>query len=174
MLAKGIINKGNIAFGTSGAITKADEPAILNSSAEVDTQSLQNSQELTLAEVSQTAVDNYIKRYTVIYPSDLLKNKRISIYEHYSADHYVYPHIFCALGAEVISHGRSDTFVPIDTEAAASSDIDQAKAWTKELNLNAIFSTDGDWPLLSDESDEYQRGDILCLHAVNNLNIEAL
>ena len=163
-------------YRPDGEITKADEHAILNSSAEIDTQSLQNSQELTLPKVSQTAVDNYIKRYTDIYPSDLLKNKRIGIYEHSSAGRDVYSHIFGALGADVISLGRSDTFVPIDTEAVAQSDIDQAKAWTKELNLDAVFSTDGDGdrPLLSDETGEYLRGDILCLLAAKNLKIEAL
>lgn len=163
-------------YRPDGEITKADEQAILNSSAEVNTQSLQDSQELTLPNVSQTAVDNYIKRYTDVYPSDLLKNKRIGIYEHSSAGRDVYPQIFSALGAEVISLGRSDTFVPIDTEAVAQSDIDQAKAWAKELNLDAVFSTDGDGdrPLLSDKSGEYLRGDILCLLAAKNLNIEAL
>ena len=163
-------------YRPDGEITKADEQAILNSCAEVNAQSLQNSQELTLPEVSQTAVDNYIKRYTDIYPSYLLKNKRIGIYEHSSAGRDVYPHIFGALGAEVVSLGRSDTFVPIDTEAVAQSDIDQAKAWTKELNLDAVFSTDGDGdrPLLSDETGEYLRGDILCLLAAKNLHIEAL
>ena len=163
-------------YRPDGEITKVDERAILNSNAEVDTQSLQSTDELALPEVSQTAIDNYIKRYTDIYPSNLLKNKRIGIYEHSSAGRDVYPHIFSALGAEVISLGRSDTFVPIDTEAVAQSDIDQAKAWTKEFNLDVIFSTDGDGdrPLLSDESGEYLRGDILCLLAAKNLKIEAL
>lgn len=163
-------------YRPDGEITKADEQAILNSNAEVNTQSLQNGQEHVLPEVSAIAVDNYIKRYTDIYPSNLLKNKRIGIYEHSSAGRDVYSHIFGALGAEVISLGRSDTFVPIDTEAAAQSDIEQAKAWTKELNLDAVFSTDGDGdrPLLSDEAGEYLRGDILCLLAAKNLNIEAL
>ena len=149
-------------YRPDGEITKADEQVILNSTAELPHQ-LALTDSIDLPEVSSLAVDNYIKRYTDIYPSDLLKNKCIGIYEHSSAGRDVYPHIFGALGAEVISLGRSDTFVPIDTEAVAQSDIEQAKAWTKELNLDAVFSTDGDGdrPLLSDETGEYLRGDII-------------
>jgi phosphomannomutase len=55
----------------------------------------------------------------------------------------LYAELFRSLGANVISLGRSDEFVPIDTEAVA--DID------KEYGFDTIFSTDGDRPLIADD-----------------------
>ena len=84
--------------------------------------------------------------------------------------------MFTQLGAEVISIGRSDEFVPIDTEAVAEEDKVKARKWASELNLDAIFSTDGDGdrPLVADEQGEWLRGDILGLLCAKALRIEAL
>ena len=168
-------NRNGIKFyRPNGEITKVDEQVILSSSADVIP--IENSNTLSLPEVNPLAVDNYIIRYTSIYPSDLLEGKRIGIYEHSSAGRDVYYRVFKALGATTIRLGRSDTFVPIDTEAVAKDDIEQAKVWQQEYNLDSLFSTDGDGdrPLLSDETGQYLRGDILCLLAAQALNIEAL
>ncbi len=71
---------------------------------------------------------------------------------------------------------RSDEFVPIDTEAVSEADKQKAKVWSKEFNLDFIFSTDGDGdrPLVADENGEWLRGDILGLLCANAMNIEAL
>lgn len=100
----------------------------------------------------------------------------MGIYEHSSAGRDLYAPLFRALGAEVISFGRSDEFVPIDTEAVSDEDRARAKSWSAEFNLDAIFSTDGDGdrPLVSDENGEWLRGDILGLLAAAELNINAL
>ncbi len=158
-------------YRADGEISKADEQAILN--ADIDVPELEL---IALPEASIRAAQAYLERYTSLFAKDLLSGKRIGIYEHSSAGRDLYAKLYSDLGAEVISLGRSDEFVPIDTEAVALSDIEMAQAWQKEYNLDAIFSTDGDGdrPLLSDETGTYLRGDILCLLAAKALNIEAL
>jgi phosphomannomutase len=63
--------------------------------------------------------------------------------------------------------GRTNEFVPIDTEAVRPEDVIQASNWAKEYAFDAIFSTDGDAdrPLIGDELGQWMRGDmvgILC------------
>jgi phosphomannomutase len=158
-------------YRPDGEISKADELAILD----VDT-TLTKIDAQSLPVASDRAAKAYVKRYLDLYNRDLLAGKRIGLYEHSSAGRDLYASLFEQLGAIVISLGRSDSFVPIDTEAVEQSDIDMAKAWQKEHMLDALFSTDGDGdrPLLSDENGTYLRGDILCLLAAKALNIEAL
>lgn len=159
-------------YRPDGEISKADEQAILT--ADVEVPILQFSD--LLPDVSSKAAKAYIQRNVSLFSNDLLAGKKIGIYEHSSAGRDLYADIFTQLGAEVISLGRSDQFVPIDTEAVAQSDIQQAQQWQKEFNLNAVFSTDGDGdrPLLSDETGTYLRGDILCLLAAQYLQIDGL
>ena len=126
-------------YGSDGEITKSDEVAILN--ADVEFNSLVNLPPLIYRDEAKSL---YIKRNIDVFPSDLLVGKRIGIYEHSSAGRDIYCDIFESLGAEVIALGRSDEFVPIDTEAVSFEDKQLARAWVKEYKLNALFSTDGD------------------------------
>ncbi|ECF0056067.1 phosphomannomutase CpsG, partial [Salmonella enterica subsp. enterica serovar Coeln] len=146
-------------YRPDGEITKHDEAAILSVE---DTCSHLELKELI---VSEMAAVNYISRYTSLFSTPFLKNKRIGIYEHSSAGRDLYKPLFIALGAEVVSLGRSDNFVPIDTEAVSKEDREKARSWAKEFDLDAIFSTDGDGdrPLIADEAGEWLRGDILGL-----------
>jgi phosphomannomutase len=158
-------------YRPDGEITKADEIAILEAEGVLPELFIKE-----LPKVSNKAAIKYVSRYLDLYSDDLLAGKRIGIYEHSSAGRDLYAGLFEKLGAKVISLGRSDNFVPIDTEAVSQSDIDIAIAWQKKFELDAIFSTDGDGdrPLLSDETGNYLRGDILCLLAAKSLGIEAL
>lgn len=158
-------------YRPDGEITKADEIAILNAEVEFTPPEV-----LPELNVDTKASAQYIERYTSLFESDLLKGKRIGIYEHSSAGRDLYSDIFSKLGAEVISIGRSDQFVPIDTEAVSDEDKAKAKIWSKEFELDFIFSTDGDGdrPLVADENGEWLRGDILGLLSAQAMNIEAL
>ncbi|QYJ79935.1 phosphomannomutase [Shewanella acanthi] len=158
-------------YRPDGEISKEDELAILAACVELPSVELS-----PLPSVQTKAVDSYLARYLNIFKTDLLKGKRIGIYEHSSAGRDLYAKLFEKLGAAVVTLGRSDSFVPIDTEAVSLTDIEMAQNWQREYQLDAIFSTDGDGdrPLLSDESGNYLRGDILCLLAAKYLNIEAL
>ncbi|WP_280925455.1 phosphomannomutase [Shewanella holmiensis] len=158
-------------YRPDGEISKADELAILAVDATLPALTSKG-----LPNASMRAAEAYIARYLDLYDANLLSGKRIGIYEHSSAGRDLYASLFEQLGATVVSLGRSDSFVPIDTEAVALADIEMAQAWQKVHQLDALFSTDGDGdrPLLSDETGTYLRGDILCLLAAKSLNIDAL
>ena len=158
-------------YRPDGEISKADETDIL--SEEVSFDAITDLLELT---VDYRATERYIERYTSLFDEPWLTGKRIGIYEHSSAGRDIYYRIFEKLGAEVIALGRSDEFVPIDTEAVSEEDKDKAIKWSSEYKLDAIFSTDGDGdrPLVSDENGNWLRGDILGLLCADALNIEAL
>ncbi|WP_318476214.1 phosphomannomutase [Photobacterium leiognathi] len=158
-------------YRPDGEISKADEQAILNAMAEFEAIT-----DLPVLTVSDKAASQYSERYTSLFDSQMLIGKRIGIYEHSSAGRDLYAPMFEALGAEVIALDRSDEFVPIDTEAVSDADKQKAKNWSKEYNLDFIFSTDGDGdrPLVADENGDWLRGDILGLLCADAMNIEAL
>ncbi|MBS4050584.1 MAG: phosphomannomutase, partial [Methylomonas sp.] len=107
----------------------------------------------------------YKQRYTDLFERDLLTGWRIGIYEHSSVARDCLRDILSGLGAEVISLARTDTFVPIDTEAVSETDRQRGLDWAKEYGLDAIISTDGDGdrPLIADETGNWLRGDIVGL-----------
>ncbi|MCS2150046.1 phosphomannomutase [Scandinavium manionii] len=158
-------------YRPDGEISKIDEQAIVNSTYE-----FLPVKELSSLQVKKEGADAYIERYSSLYGPEKLTGKRIGIYEHSSAGRDLYATLFEKLGAEVISLGRSDEFVPIDTEAVGEDDRLLAKKWATEFKLDAIFSTDGDGdrPLVSDEKGNWLRGDILGLLAAQQLSIHAL
>ncbi len=158
-------------YRPDGEITKTDEQSILNSSVE-----FRPPTQLSELVADAKAANQYIERYTCLFDADMLKGKRIGIYEHSSAGRDIYQGLFESLGAEVISLERTDEFVPIDTEAVAESDKEKARSWSKKYNLDFIFSTDGDGdrPLVADESGEWLRGDILGLLCSQALQVDAL
>jgi phosphomannomutase len=158
-------------YRPDGEISKADEQVMITE--QVEFTSLAESDELT---VNNRAAEEYITRYTSLFTTPFLTGKRIGIYEHSSAGRDLYYRIFETLGAEVIPLERTDHFVPIDTEAVSEEDTLKAINWSKEHNLDAVFSTDGDGdrPLMSDEKGNWLRGDILGLLTADALNIEAL
>ncbi|WP_462152100.1 phosphomannomutase [Pseudoalteromonas xiamenensis] len=158
-------------YRPDGEITKDDEKAILN--VDVALPAFSPLTELVLLSGAQVA---YIERNVNLFHTNTLSGKRIGIYEHSSAGRDIYREIFEALGAEVISLGRSDEFIPIDTEAVSEEDKERARKWVAEYQLDVLFSTDGDGdrPLLTDEQGEWLRGDILGLLCSKALSIEAL
>ncbi|WP_315905491.1 phosphomannomutase [Vibrio fluvialis] len=158
-------------YTPDGEITKADEQAILNLN-----QEFASLADLPSLSVNTDAAKQYAERYTSLFDADLLQGKRIGIYEHSSAGRDIYGQLFASLGAEVISLERSDEFVPIDTEAVSDVDKEKAKTWSKQYQLDAIFSTDGDGdrPLVADENGEWLRGDILGVLCAQAMKMQAL
>lgn len=152
-------------------ITKADENAILG--ADVDMPILPAS---SRGEVSDAANQAYTDRFTQWFPGEPLKGWRVGVYQHSAAGRDLTAHILSELGADVVVLGRSETFVPVDTEAVSDEDQVQGQAWAAKHQLHALFSTDGDGdrPLLGDETGTWQRGDIVGLLCARALDIEAL
>jgi len=158
-------------YRPDGEITKEDELTILHNDAPFSPLS-----QLSELPVSNAAEQAYINRYAELFSHDSLAGKKIGIYEHSSAGRDIYRSLFESLGAEVTSLERSDTFVPIDTEAVSDEDKQKARDWSNEYGFDAIFSTDGDGdrPLISDEDGNWLRGDILGLLCSQLLGIDAL
>ena len=158
-------------YRPDGEITKTDEQSILRSATPFPSITHH-----PLQPASAAANQRYIERFTRWFPDTPLAGWKVGLYQHSSAGRDLNDQILSSLGAEVVALGRSETFVPVDTEAVSEEDQALGHAWAREHNLNALLSTDGDGdrPLLSDESGTWQRGDIVGLLCAQALGIKAL
>ena len=111
---------------------------------------------------NERAGAEYIARYVTAY-AGTFKGRRIGLYAHSSVGRDLLMAILQGCGAEVVELGRSETFIPVDTEAVSDETREMLKAWSKEHGLDAIVSTDGDAdrPLLADETGQVVPGDVL-------------
>jgi phosphomannomutase len=146
-------------YRADGEIGKDDEQTILDAVVAIPA----SLAPAPLPAVDPAALHTYIERYTGFFGDAALSGKRIALYEHSSVARDVLRTILEKLGADVLSLGRTDTFVPIDTEAVRPEDIAQAHAWATENRFDAILSTDGDAdrPLIGDASGTWMRGDVV-------------
>ncbi|MBU2411502.1 MAG: phosphomannomutase [Gammaproteobacteria bacterium] len=150
-------------YRPDGEISKADEASIMNGLVEVPEFVSDQAAQLALPVIDHSAVELFKQRYTSLFPSNILQGKRVGVYEHSSVARDVIKELLAHFGAEVISLERTETFVPIDTEAVSEEDVQKGLNWSKEYKLDAIISTDGDGdrPLIANEKGEWLRGDIL-------------
>ncbi|MCX6897800.1 MAG: hypothetical protein NT105_03795 [Verrucomicrobia bacterium] len=91
----------------------------------------------------------YIRRYTEFFAGRSLKGKRLLTDQHSAVGRDMLVEILRQLGAEVIPAGRSETFVPIDTENIDEEQLAKIQALADEVAakhgpLDAVVSTDGD------------------------------
>lgn len=86
------------------------------------------------------------------------------------------PKYLPSLGPKLSALAAAMNLYQSTTEAVSEEDKEKAREWASELNLDAIFSTDGDGdrPLVADEQGEWLRGDILGLLCAKALGIDAL
>ncbi len=91
----------------------------------------------------------YLRRYVAFFSGRSLKGKRLVAYQHSAVGRLILVEVLHKLGAEVVPAGRSNTFVPIDTENI--DDIQLAhmhqmvdKATAAHGRIDALVSTDGD------------------------------
>jgi len=87
---------------------------------------------------------------------------RVGVYQHSAVGRDVLVKILSHLGAEVIPLGRSENFIPVDTEAIRPEDVQLAREWAATGKFDALVSADGDSdrPLVSDENGNWLRGDV--------------
>ena len=91
----------------------------------------------------------WIERFTNFFAGKSLGGKRILVYQHSAVGRDLLVAVLERLDAEVIAAGRSDTFVPIDTENIGEPQLATIQALAGEAAakhgpLDAIVSTDGD------------------------------
>ena len=151
----------------SGEVLKADEPGICRQIVTLDDCAFDPSGAFTKSvtgrrPVSNVAIGEYFARYRDFFPGDCLKGLRLGVYQHSAVARDLLVSILQSLGAEVTALGRSETFVPVDTEAIRPEDVELARGWATEHQFDAILSADGDSdrPLISDERGRWIRGDV--------------
>lgn len=156
-------------YRAEGEISKADETAIVT----VDAAIPSTVQISALPDPDPAALKMYSARYANHFGAGALQGMRIGFYQHSSVARDVFTDLLTSLGATVIPLGRTDQFVPIDTEAVAESDVERGLRWAREIRFDAIISTDGDAdrPLLGDERGEWFRGDVVGLLTARALGI---
>lgn len=118
----------------------------------------------------------YVARYVEAFGPDAMAGLTVGLYQHSAVGRDVIARILAGLGAKVVPLGRSDTFIPVDTEALRPEDVDFARGWAATQKLDAIASTDGDSdrPLLADARGEWLRGDILGLLCAKALGADVV
>lgn len=163
-------------YKASGEVLKADEVAIKQTVTEVRNsqykmpaqESIFNAKGGLLKNVQLPTEDSaaakaYLKRYTLVF-GDSLKGKKVVFYQHSAVGRDMLVELLQDLGAEVVPVGRSDKFVPIDTENVTDADKRYFRQLASEYpDAFAIVSTDGDSdrPFVIDAQGVFYRGDEL-------------
>lgn len=162
-----------------GEITKKDEEGILAQSVDIDESLFDASGMLknppSLPPIETKAIKDYTARYSAFFGSDALMGLTLGVYQHSAVGRDTMVEVLESLGAFVKPLGRSEKFIPVDTEAIRPEDEALAKKWAIE-GFDAIVSTDGDSdrPLLADDSGEWFRGDVLGILAAKALGIKRI
>ncbi len=125
---------------------------------------------------SPAARDVYVQRYVNFFGVGALQGLKIGLYEHSGVGRDLLYEILMRLGADTLRLGRSDRFIPVDTEAVRPEDVELARQWGQEHGLDALVSTDGDAdrPLIGDERGEWLRGDVAGVLCARYLGIQRL
>ncbi|MFX4086228.1 phosphomannomutase [Sphingobium yanoikuyae] len=163
---------------TDGEVLKPDEMAIRAQS--VDLPDLFDGdgmlKDVASAELLVDAATPYVARYVDAFGDRALTGLKLGVYEHSAVGRDILVTLVEALGGEAVRLGRSDRFIPVDTEAVRPEDRQLALQWAAEFGLDAILSTDGDSdrPLLADENGLWMRGDVLSILSARALGIAAI
>jgi len=120
--------------------------------------SAQRVEPAVLAEIER----RYVQRYFDAFGEGALNGARIGLFEHSAVGRDILFEVLSGLGAKVTRLGRSEAFIPVDTEAIRPEDVASAARWASEHQFDTIVSTDGDSdrPLVSDERGKWLRGDV--------------
>ncbi|SDG96313.1 phosphomannomutase [Alloyangia pacifica] len=122
------------------------------------------------------AAGRFVERYTSAFGPAALAGRKIGLYAHSAVGRDDLKAMLERIGAEVVELGRSDSFIPVDTEAVDPDTRAQIAAWVSEQGLDALVSTDGDSdrPLLADETGAIVPGDIMGQITAEALGAEAV
>jgi phosphomannomutase len=102
-----------------------------------------------LPPLDPAAEEAYVQRYLTSFTRGGLSGLRVLVYQHSAVGRDILPQILRELGAEVVTAGRSETFVSIDTENITDEQLDRLEEFAVAAEasgppLHAIVSTDGD------------------------------
>jgi phosphomannomutase len=156
----------------SGEVTKDDERGILESLESVAAGIAGSAS----AEPMPEAAAAYLDRYRRAFGAQTLAGLAIGVYQHSSVARDMLVAVIEALGGRAVPLGRSERFIPIDTEAIGTAEAAQARTWVVGQGLDALVSTDGDAdrPLIADETGTFVRGDVLGILTAQFLGADAV
>ncbi|EPE96488.1 phosphomannomutase [Rhizobium grahamii] len=164
-------------YRPDGEIDKPDEAAITALAAELD------GAEFAFApggartkNRSAECLAVFRKRNANLIPVNALSSLKVGVYQHSTVARDLLVELLEHFGATVVPFGRSETFIPVDTEAVSEETIATLKEVTSQHRLDAVISADGDGdrPLVADETGRPLRGDMLGLIAANFLGATAV
>jgi phosphomannomutase len=140
-----------------GEISKADEAAII---AALGRTSRRRNAALSYCSDCSAL---WSERYVAAFGTQGLAKLKIGVWSHSAVSRDAVQKTLELLGAEVVELGRSDTFIPVDTEAVPAWARAQIATWVAEHQLDALVSTDGDGdrPLVADAAGTIVPGDLL-------------
>jgi phosphomannomutase len=145
-----------------GEIVKQDEPGILREVERVRVEEYSRTATTSVFDASgmlkrspdlpplaRAAEEAYVRRYLQTFTRGGLSGQRVLVYQHSAVGRDILPRILRELGAEIVTAGRSEAFVPIDTEAITDEQLDRLEEFAVAAEgsgrpLDAIVSTDGD------------------------------
>lgn len=138
-----------------------------------------------LPTVDPAAERAYLRRYPDFFGPSALAGLRLVVYQHSAVGRDLLPAILRELGADVIEAGRSDRFVPIDTENIDAEQLARmqeliAGAAAGHGPIDALVSTDGDSdrPLLLGVEDDgtarFFGGDLVGMITAEYLGADAV
>ncbi len=141
---------------SGGEILKSDEPGIMR---EVERVRLEDTgsaftaagmleRSADLPPLNRAAEERYVRRYLDSFAPGGLSGLRVLVYEHSAVGRDIGGRILRELGAEVVTAGRVETFVPIDTENVTDELLDLLEGLVRDhaggRPIDAVVSTDGD------------------------------
>lgn len=141
----------------TGEISKADETRILAAIGSPPPPTTDT------APVSfHDATKPYMQRYAHAFGT-ALTGLRVGVYQHSSVARDVMVEVMQSLGAKTVSISRSETFIPVDTEALDLETQTLFSGWFAEHGLDVLISTDGDAdrPMMVDDQARVVPGDVL-------------
>lgn len=156
----------------SGEISKADEAGIVAALRDEMIPDFVGE----MADEAAAAEARYVARFAGLLPEGVLAGWRIGVFEHSSVARDLLSRILRDFGAAVVSLGRSEDFVAVDTEAFGDAVFAPLAGWVAEYGLDAIAATDGDGdrPLLMDGAGRFVRGDALGLITARYLGAQSV
>ena len=95
------------------------------------------------------AAREYLNRYLDYFGTDALRGLRVLVYQHSAVGRDLLAESLAGLGAQIVTVGRSEAFVPIDTEAVDDATLETIRALAADASrdgqrFDAVVSTDGD------------------------------
>ncbi|GJD31768.1 Phosphoglucosamine mutase [Methylobacterium adhaesivum] len=161
-------------YRPDGEISKTDEAAIVAALERVGKEGTVGPD--VPATSDSDVVERYRRRYRAAFASTLLAGLRVAVYQQSSVARDLLVELLEGFGARAVPIGRSETFVPIDTEAHRPEDIAFIREAMTCGAFDALVTTDGDAdrPLVADATGRILRGDVLGLVTARYLDAAAV